>query len=78
MVWTEIKEVGRVIKLKFRRVLWKRILGKKLQIHMLQGCKNRMCVTKDENELSRLYQSLSLYAADLFRMNLRRIRCSQD
>lgn len=45
---------------------------------MIQGCKNRMCVTKDENELSRLYQSLSLYAADLFRMNLRRIRCSQD
>lgn len=44
---------------------------------MLEGCKNRMCVTDDEKELSRLYVSLNLYAANLFQMNLKRIR-SQD
>ena len=41
---------------------------------MLEGCKNRMCVTDDEKELSRLYVGLNLYAADLFNMNLKRIR----
>ncbi len=45
---------------------------------MLEGCKNRMCVTDDENELSRLYTSLNLYAADLFRENLKRIRCNKN
>lgn len=43
---------------------------------MLEGCKNRMCITDDENELSQLYNSLNLYAADLFRENLKRIRCN--
>lgn len=44
---------------------------------MLEGCKNRMCITDDENELSRLYVSLNLYAANLFQMNLKRIRYDQ-
>lgn len=48
------------------------------QIHkeadMIDGCKNRMCVTDDEEELSLLYVSLNLRAANLFNMNLRRIR----
>ncbi len=44
----------------------------------LKGCKNRMCITDDENELSQLYNSLNLYAADLFRENLKRIRCNQN
>lgn len=45
---------------------------------MLEGCKNRMCITDDESELSLLYTSLNLYAADLFRENLKRIRCNKN
>lgn len=48
------------------------------EANMIEGCKNRMCVTDDESELSQLYVSLNLYAANLFRMNLKRIRCDQD
>ncbi len=45
---------------------------------MLNGCKNRMCITDDEDELSQLYVSLNLYESNLFQMNLRRIRCKQN
>lgn len=44
---------------------------------MLEGCKNRMCITDDEDELSQLYICLNLYAANLYRMNLERIRNKQ-
>lgn len=53
----------------------KRILN---EADMLEGCKNRMCITDDENELSRLYISLNLYAANLYQMNLNRIRNNQN
>ena len=48
------------------------------EANMLEGCKNRMCVTYDEDELSRLYVSLNLYAANLYTMNLRRIRDKEN
>ncbi|MBC5712494.1 hypothetical protein H8S75_31830 [Hungatella sp. L12] len=41
---------------------------------MLEGCRNRMCITDDEQELERLYCGLGLRAANLYHMNLRRIR----
>lgn len=41
---------------------------------MLEGCKNRMCITKEEDELSTRFCSLLLYAADLYRLNRKRIR----
>lgn len=55
--------------------LHKKILN---EADMLNGCKNRMCITDDEGELSQLYISLNLYASNLFQMNLRRIRCKQN
>lgn len=45
---------------------------------MLEGCKNRMCVTYDEDELVLLYTNLSLHASDLFRLNLKRIRIKEN
>lgn len=45
---------------------------------MLIGCRNRMCVTDDENELAQLYISLNLYAANLYRMNLKRLHNEQN
>lgn len=47
-------------------------------VNMLEGCKNRMCIADDEDELLRMYASLNLHAANLFRMNLERIRCDQN
>lgn len=44
------------------------------EIDMLVGCKNRMCITDDEMELAEMYTGLILYAANLYRMNLKRIR----
>ena len=41
---------------------------------MLEGCKNRMCITKDEDELFRLRKSAIEYADELFVLNLKRIR----
>lgn len=40
---------------------------------MLVGCKNRMCITDDREELAKLYMSLTLYAADLYRLNYDRL-----
>lgn len=53
------------------RNLKKQILN---EADMLTGCKNRMCITDEEEELDRLYCGLGLYAANLYRMNLKRIR----
>ena len=43
------------------------------KVDMLKGCKNRMCITDDREELARLYMSLTLYAADLYRLNHERL-----
>lgn len=40
---------------------------------MLEGCMNRMCITDDSDELSRLHSSLVLYASDLYRLNRNRL-----
>lgn len=48
------------------------------QADMLLGCRNRMCVTDDEEELARLYSSITKYSANLFLLNLERIRCGED
>lgn len=40
---------------------------------MLEGCKNRMCTTDDREELSNLYMSLTLCAADLYHLNRERL-----
>lgn len=39
----------------------------------LDGCKNRMCITDDRDELFKLYAFLTLYAADLYRLNCQRL-----
>ena len=57
-----------------KRILRNHIMN---EADMLNGCKNRMCITDDEDELSRLYVSLNLRAANLFQMNLKRIRNRQ-
>lgn len=38
-----------------------------------EGCKNRMCVTDDPEELRNVYVNLTLYAADLYLLNYERI-----
>lgn len=40
---------------------------------MMVGCKNRMCITDDRDELLSLYASLTLYAAELYRLNCERL-----
>lgn len=40
---------------------------------MLVGCKNRMCITDDRDELLRLYANLTLYATELYRLNYERL-----
>lgn len=40
---------------------------------MMVGCKNRMCITDDRDELLSLYASLTLYAAELYRLNHERL-----
>lgn len=40
---------------------------------MMVGCKNRMCITDDRDELLSLYASLTLYAAELYRLNRERL-----
>lgn len=40
---------------------------------MMVGCRNRMCITDDRDELLSLYASLSLYAAELYRLNHERM-----
>lgn len=40
---------------------------------MMEGCKNRMCITDDRDELLNLYASLTLYASDLYRLNRERL-----
>lgn len=44
---------------------------------MLIGCRNRMCVTDDKNELVRVYAGLISRASNLYNMNLIRI-CSKQ
>lgn len=39
----------------------------------LEGCKNRMCTTDNADELLRLYSFLTLYSADLYRLNCERL-----
>lgn len=39
----------------------------------LEGCKNRMCVTGDCEELIKMYSCLTLYAAELYRLNRERL-----
>lgn len=39
----------------------------------LEGCKYRMCITDDRDELLDLYAYLSLYAAELYRLNCQRL-----
>ncbi|WP_343250597.1 hypothetical protein [Diplocloster hominis] len=41
--------------------------------NMLEGCKNRMCITDEREELLNLYASLTLYAAELYRLNRERL-----
>lgn len=40
---------------------------------MMEGCKNRMCITDDREELLGLYAALTLYAAELYRLNSERL-----
>lgn len=48
---------------------------KEIQIKtdMMEGYKNRMCITDDREELLGLYSSLTLYAADLYYLNRERL-----
>lgn len=45
---------------------------------MLIGCRNRMCVTDDYDELFRMFAFLILYANDLYRLNKQRLALRQD
>lgn len=48
---------------------------------MMEGCKNRMCITDDRDELLSLYASLTLYTAELYRLNHERLfiaECGDD
>lgn len=45
----------------------------RIKIDMMEGCKNRMCTTDDRDELLSLYASLTLYAAELYRLNCKRL-----
>lgn len=47
-------------------------------VNMLEGCKNRMCVTDDAEELVRLYGGLIRYATALFELNCERICDKED
>lgn len=40
---------------------------------LLVCCRNRMCVTDNEEELVRMYVSLNSYANELYRLNYRRL-----
>lgn len=40
----------------------------------MQGCKNRMCITDDPDELMCIYTHLTLFAADLYRLNCERLQ----
>lgn len=44
-----------------------------IKTDMMEGCKNRMCITDDREELLGLYSSLTLYAADLYHLNRERL-----
>lgn len=43
------------------------------KVDSLEGCKNRMCVTDDREELFKLFSFLVLYASDLYYLNLDRL-----
>lgn len=43
------------------------------KVDMLEGCKNRMCITDDRAELLSLYGNLILHATDLYNLNQKRI-----
>lgn len=41
---------------------------------MLVGCKNRMCITDDVEELARLHKGAVYHAGRLFELNLERLQ----
>lgn len=43
------------------------------KIDMMEGCKNRMCITDDRDELLSLYAFLTLDTAELYRLNRERL-----
>lgn len=43
------------------------------KVDMIEGCKNRMCITDDRDELLSLYGNLILHATDLYNLNQKRI-----
>lgn len=43
------------------------------KIDMMEGCKNRMCITDDRDELLNLHASLTLDTAELYRLNRERL-----
>lgn len=43
------------------------------KIDMMEGCKNRMCITDDRDELLSLYAFLTLDIAELYRLNRERL-----
>lgn len=45
---------------------------------MMVGCKNRMCITDDKDELLSLYASLTLYAAELYCLNCERLIIAEN